>query len=158
MLGLSTAVTSIVGQNFGAKKPERILETFNKAIITGLIILSLVAILLFLTAEISMKLFTDDREVIYYGSIYLKIWAFGFPAFPLFFIPNATFQGLKKATIVMNMAILRFVLIPIIIVTLINYFIKEDYIYMFIGLVIMHWLVGLFYYQYSINKIKKLII
>ena len=158
LLGLSTAVTSIVGQNFGAKKPARILETFNKAILTGLIILSLVAILLFLTAEISMKLFTDDGEVIYYGSIYLKIWAFGFPAFPLFFIPNATFQGLKKATIVMNMAILRFVLIPIIIVTLINYFIKEDYIYMFIGLVIMHWVVGLFYYQYSINKIKKLII
>ena len=105
-----------------------------------------------------MKLFTDDREVIFYGSIYLKIWAFGFPAFPLFFIPNAAFQGLKKATIVMNMAILRFVLIPILIVSSINYFIKEDYIYMFIGLVIMHWVVGIFYYQYSINKIKKLII
>ena len=26
-----------------------------------------------------MKLFTDDKEAIFYGSIYLKIWAFGFP-------------------------------------------------------------------------------
>ncbi len=157
LLGLSTAVTSIVGQNFGAKNPKRILEAFKKAISTGLIILFIVAIILFFTAELSMKLFTDDKEVIYYGSVYLKIWAFGFPAFPLFFIPNATFQGLKKASIVMNMAILRFVLIPIIIVSLINYFIKEDYIYMFVGLVIMHWTVGLFYVKYSINKIKKLI-
>ncbi len=158
LLGLSTAVTSIVGQNFGANKPERILETYKKAISTGVIILSIVAIFLFFSAEVSMKLFTDNQNVIYYGAIYLKIWAFGFPAFPLFFIPNATFQGLKKAIIVMYMAILRFVLTPIIIVSLINNFIKQDYIYMFIGLTIMHWIIGILYYRYSLSKIKKLII
>ncbi len=158
LLGLSTAVTSIVGQNFGAKKPDRILDTYKKAISTGVIILTIVAIFLFFSAELSMKLFTDDKEVIFYGSMYLKIWAFGFPAFPLFFIPNATFQGLKKAIIVMYMAILRFVLTPIIIVTLINILIGRDYIYMFIGLTIMHWIIGILYFIYSLNKIKKLII
>ena len=157
LLGLSTAVTSIVGQNLGARKPERILETYQKAIRTGVIILTIVAFFLFFSSELSMRLFTDDPEVIFYGSMYLKIWAFGFPAFPLFFIPNATFQGLKKAIIVMYMAILRFVLTPIIIVTLINNFIKEDYIYMFIGLTTMHWIIGIFYYRYSLNKIKNLI-
>ncbi len=158
LLGLSTAVTAIVGQNMGAQKPERILDTFNKAIITGITLLTIVSFILFLTADISMKLFTDDDEVLFYGSIYLKIWAVGFPAFPLFFIPNATFQGLKKATIVMYMAILRFVLIPIIVINLINNFIEVNYIYMFIGLVFMHWVVGISYYYYSINKIKKIII
>jgi len=157
LLGLSTAVTAIVGQNLGAKQPERILETFKKAISTGLILLLIVAIILFFTAEISMKLFTNDVEVIFFGSIYLKIWAFGFPAFPLFFISNATFQGLKKPTIVMYMAILRFVLIPIVIILLIKTYIAIDYIYMFIGLVIMHWVVGITYYFYSMNKIKQLI-
>ncbi len=158
LLGLSTAVTSIVGQNFGANKPDRILETYKKAIKTGVIILSIVAIFLYFSAELSMRLFTDDEEVIFYGAVYLKIYAFGFPAFPLFFIPNATFQGLKKAIIVMYMAILRFVLTPIIVVSLINNFIMEDYIYMFIGLTIMHWVIGILYYRYSLNKIKKLII
>ena len=157
LLGLSTAVTSIVGQNLGARKPERILETYTKAIRTGIIILTIVAVFLFFSAELSMRLFTDDEDVIFYGSMYLKIWAFGFPAFPLFFIPNATFQGLKKAIIVMYMAILRFVLIPIIIVTIINNFIKEDYVYMFIGLTTVHWIIGIFYYKYSLNKIKNLI-
>ena len=99
----------------------------------------------------------NDKDVIFYGSMYLKIWAFGFPAFPLFFIPNATFQGLKKAIIVMYMAILRFVLIPIIVITIMNSFIKEDYIYMFIGLTAIHWVVGVIYYRYSLYKIKKLI-
>ena len=79
------------------------------------------------------------------------------PAFPLFFISNATFQGLKKAAIVMYMAILRFVLIPIIVISLVNTYISINYIYMFVGLVIMHWLVGVIYFIYSLQKIKKLI-
>ncbi len=158
LLGLSTAVTSIVGQNLGANKPHRILETYKKAVKTGVIILTIVAIFLFFTAELSMKLFTNDKEVIFYGAMYLKIYAFGFPAFPLFFIPNATFQGLKKAVIVMYMAILRFVITPIIAVTLINNFIEKDYIYMFIGLTIMHWIIGIVYFKYSLNKIRKLVI
>jgi len=156
LLGLSTAVTSIVGQNFGAQKKERIIETYKKALITGFIILTFAGIILFFTADLSMRLFTDDNNVIYYGSIYLKIYSFAFPAFPLFFISNATFQGLRKAIIVMYMAILRFVLIPILIITLINNFIKEDYIYMFIGLVIIHWIVGILYFRYSFENIKKL--
>ncbi len=158
LLGLSTAVTSIVGQNLGANKPGRILETYKKAVKTGVIILTIVAIFLFFSAELSMRLFTDDIDVIFYGAMYLKIYAFGFPAFPLFFIPNATFQGLKKAIIVMYMAIVRFVLTPIIIVTLINNFIKEDYIFMFIGLTVMHWIIGIIYFRYSLNKIKKLVL
>ncbi len=157
LLGLSTAVTSIVGQNLGANKPNRILETYKKALITGIIILSIVAVFLFFSAEFSMKLFTDDKDVIFYGAVYLKIYAFGFPAFPLFFISNATFQGLKKAVIVMYMAIIRFVLTPIIIVTLINNYIQKDYIYMFIGLTALHWIIGILYFKYSVNKIRELV-
>ncbi len=157
LLGLSTAVTSIVGQNFGAQKKDRILETYKKAITTGILILSLVAILLFFTSDISMRLFTDDEDVIFYGSIYLKITALGFPAFPFFFISNATFQGLKKAIIVMYMAILRFVIIPIVVISLINNLIIQEYIYMFVGLVTMHWIMGVLYFRYSLKKIKKLI-
>ena len=146
-----------MGQNLGANKPERILETYTKAIRSRCNNFNNRSNFLFFSAELSMRLFTDDTDVIFYGSMYLKIWAFGFPAFPLFFIPNATFQGLKKAIIVMYMAILRFVLTPIILVTIINNFIKEDYIYMFIGLTTMHWIIGILYYRYSLNKIKSLI-
>ena len=156
LLGLSTAVTAIVGQNFGAKNYERILETYNKAMITGVIILTIAGLILFITAEDSMRLFTDDAEVIYYGSVYLKIYALGFPAFPFFFISNASFQGLKKAIIVMYMAILRFVLVPIIIILFVNNFIEENYIYMFIALTLAHWVIGILYYFYSSNKIQKI--
>ena len=90
-----------------------------------------------------------------YGSNYLKISALMFPAFPFFFIGNATFQGLKKAIIVMYMAIMRFVIFPILIVSIIYFKIAENFNYMFFGLAVMHWTIGLSYFYYCNRKIQK---
>ena len=157
ILGLSTAVISIVGQNYGAKQFERIIETYKKGLILGISILTFFGIFIYLTADVSMNLFTEDDEVKYYGSTYLKITALMFPAFPFFFIGNATFQGLQKAIIVMYMAILRFVIMPIIVVYYIIYQIDQNYHYMFYGLVFMHWSIAIFYYLFSQIKFKKMI-
>ena len=85
LLGLSTATVTIVGQNFGAKQYQRVIETYKKGIKVGVIILSLFGLLIFLSAEIAMNLFTDNEIVKKYGSDYLKISALMFPAFPFFF-------------------------------------------------------------------------
>ena len=79
------------------------METYKKAIGVAVTILSILGIIIFITSEIAMSLFTENKEVIKFGSNYLKISALMFPAFPFFFIGNATFQGLKKAIIVMYM-------------------------------------------------------
>ena len=73
------------------------IKKINKIFIYLTLILGLI---IFLTAEIAMNLFTDNETVIKYGSDYLKISSLMFPAFPFFFIGNATFQGLKRAIIV----------------------------------------------------------
>ena len=157
LLGLSTATVSIVGQNFGAQQYERVFETYKKGIKIGLIILSILGLILFLTSEIAMSLFTNNENVKKYGSDYLKISALMFPAFPFFFIGNATFQGLKKAIIVMYMAILRFVLIPFIMIWIIFYQIDENYNLIFIALAVMHWAIGLSYYYYCNKKYKTIL-
>ena len=158
LLGLSTAVISIVGQNFGAKNYNRVLEVYKKALLLGITILTVLGIFIYFTAEISMNLFTENDNVKFFGVTYLKISALMFPAFPLFFIGNATFQGLKKAIIVMYMAIFRFLIIPLIVVSLIIYKIEQNYSYMFYGLVLMHWSIGIFYYFFSQKQIKKILI
>ena len=157
LLGLSTATVTIVGQNFGAKQYKRVLETYKKGIKVGVIILSLLGLLIFLSAEIAMNLFTDNEDVKKYGSDYLKISALMFPAFPFFFIGNATFQGLKKAIIVMYMAIMRFVLIPFIMISIIFYQIGENYNLIFFSLAAMHWTIGLMYFYYCNKKYKKIL-
>ena len=156
LLGLSTATVTIVGQNFGAKQYQRVLETYKKGIKVGVIILSLLGLLIFLSAEMAMNLFTNNEDVKKYGSDYLKISALMFPAFPFFFIGNATFQGLKKAIIVMYMAIMRFVLMPFILVSIIFYQIGENYNVIFFALAVMHWTIGLIYFYYCNKKYKKI--
>ena len=157
LLGLSTATVTIVGQNFGAKQYQRVIETYKKGIKVGVIILSLFGLLIFFSAEIAMNLFTDNENVKKYGSDYLKISALMFPAFPFFFIGNATFQGLKRAIIVMYMAILRFVLIPFILISLIFYQIGENYNFIFFALAVMHWTIGLIYFYYCNKKYKNIL-
>ena len=154
LLGLSTATVSIVGQNYGAKKYARVLETYKKGITLGVIILFIFGIIIFLTSEIAMNLFSDNENVKKYGSDYLKISALMFPAFPFFFIGNATFQGLKKAIIVMYMAIMRFVLIPFIMISIIFLKIEENYNLIFFALAGMHWTIGLSYFYYCNKKFK----
>ncbi|MBT3776964.1 MAG: MATE family efflux transporter [Pelagibacteraceae bacterium] len=157
LLGLSTATVSIVGQNFGAKQYQRVLETYKKGIRIGVIVLTFLGLIIFLSAEIAMNLFTDNANVKQYGSDYLKISALMFPAFPFFFIGNATFQGLKRAIIVMYMAIMRFVLMPFIMISIIFYQIGENYNLIFFSLVAMHWIIGLSYYYYCNKKYKTIL-
>ena len=157
LLGLSTSVVSIVGQNYGAKEYIRVMETYKKGITIGVLILSILGIIIFFTSELAMNLFTSNENVKQYGSNYLKISALMFPAFPFFFIGNATFQGLKKAIIVMYMAIMRFVLVPILIISIIYFKIAESYNYIFFGLAAMHWTIGLSYFYYCNIKINKIL-
>ena len=157
LLGLSTATVSIVGQNYGAKQYQRVLETYKKGIRIGVIVLSLLGLIIFLTADVAMNLFTDNADVKQYGSDYLKISALMFPAFPFFFIGNATFQGLKRAIIVMYMAIMRFVLMPLILISIIFYQIGENYNLIFFSLAAMHWIIGLSYYYYCNKKYKTIL-
>ena len=157
LLGLSTAVVSIVGQNYGAKEYTRVIETYKKGLSISVLALLILGILIFFTSELAMNLFTNNENVKQYGSSYLKISALMFPAFPFFFIGNATFQGLKKAIIVMYMAIMRFVLVPILIISIIYFKIAENYNYIFFGLAAMHWTIGLSYFYYCNRKLKKIL-
>ena len=101
--------------------------------------------------------FTDNENVKKYGSNYLKISALMFPAFPFFFIGNATFQGLKRAIIVMYMAIMRFVLMPFIMISIIFYQIGESYNLIFFALAGMHWAIGLLYFYYCNKKFRLIL-
>ncbi|MBD1147904.1 MATE family efflux transporter [Pelagibacterales bacterium SAG-MED31] len=157
LLGLSTATVSIVGQNFGAKQFIRVLETYKKGLFVAIIILTLLGIIIFITSDIAMNLFTDNEYVKKFGSDYLKISAIMFPAFPFFFIGNATFQGLKKAIIVMYMAIMRFVLIPFVIIWIIFNQMGENYNLMFYSIAAMHWTIGLLYYYFCNKKLKRIL-
>ena len=143
VIGLNTAVISIAGQNFGARRYDRIKEVYFSAIFIGFIIMCLSGILIFLFAEIIISIFSTDLEVIKYGSTYLKIAAFIGPIYPVFFISHALFTALKKTYIIFYSNLFRMVILPFIIVWLILNIMDGYYQDIFYGILLMNWVFGL---------------
>jgi len=113
VLGLNTAIISIIGQNFGSKNFLRVKESYFKAIIYGFTIMIASGIIIFVSADGIVSIFSDNQEVITYGSSYLKISALIFPAYPIFFISNGFFMAIKKSSYSMYLNIIRNVILPI---------------------------------------------
>jgi len=113
VLGLNTAIISIIGQNFGAKNFLRIQESYFTAIKYGFFLMILSGSVIFLSADKIVGIFSDNPIVIDYGTTYLKISALIFPAYPIFFISNGFFMAIKKSKNSMYLNVIRNVILPI---------------------------------------------
>ena len=113
VLGLNTAIISIIAQNYGAKNFLRVKESYFKAIIYGFVIMIFSGLIVFLSADKIVSIFSDNLNVIEFGAKYLKISAFIFPAYPIFFISNGFFMSLKKSENAMISNMIRNILLPI---------------------------------------------
>ncbi len=142
VIGLNTAVISIAGQNFGARRYDRVKEVYFKSIFIGVLIMCISGIIIYILSEPIVRIFSDDLEVIKYGSTYLKIAAFIGPILPVFFISHALFTSLKKTYLIFYSNLFRMVFLPFVIVwVILNY--KNGYFNdIFYGLLIMNWVLG----------------
>ena len=142
-IGLNTAVLSITVQNFGAKKYKRIREVYFTAISYGIYLMVLAGTFIFFGGEWMVQLFTNDPDVITFGVKYLKIAALIGPVYPIFFITNAFFQGIKKPIYSTYINLLRIVVLPFLTMwVMLNYF-KGDFEDLFLGLLVINWIFGI---------------
>ncbi len=155
VLGLNTAVLSMVGQNFGAKKIDRVNDIYNKALLYGCSFMFFAGFVIYFTAESAVGLFTNDPYVIEYGSKYLKITALMEPIYPIFFISNALIQGIKKANIVMYLTLGRMVVMPLIVLSYLIFYLESSFEFVFWGLLLINWIFGLFVFILTKHLLKK---
>ena len=113
ILGINTAIISIIAQNIGAKQHNRVKKSYFTSVRYGLCLMIIAGIIIYLTAEIVPKFFSSNTDVIAYGTMYLKISAFILPAYPIFFLSNGFFMALKKSEKAMLNNIIRNVIVPI---------------------------------------------
>ena len=111
VLGLNTAIISIIGQNFGAKNFSRVKESYFKAVMYGCTLMLISGLIIFLSADKIVSIFSNNQNVISFGTTYLKISALIFPAYPIFFISNGFFMAIKKSTYSMYLNIIRNVIL-----------------------------------------------
>ncbi len=154
VLGLNTAIISIIGQNFGSKNYLRVKESYFRAVIYGFTIMIISGLIIFISADKIVSIFSNNQEVINYGSSYLKISALIFPAYPIFFISNGFFMAIKKSSYSMYLNIIRNVILPIPTILVAQYF-DGGFDTFFWSYCFFNWLYVICLFIYVTTYIKK---
>ncbi len=76
--GISNAAATLVGQNLGAKSPERAEKSVWAVGKVNMVYMAIVGVILFLYPEAIIKIFTDDMAIIASGISSLRIISLGF--------------------------------------------------------------------------------
>jgi putative MATE family efflux protein len=163
VLGINTAIISIISQNYGAMNFNRIRETYFTAIKYALFIMVLAAIAVFLLADVVTSVFSNNSEVIDYGKRYLRISALVLPAYPLFFISNGFFMALKKSENAMISNMIRNLVLPVSVFYLAKYLTADFNTFFWLWVVfnwsysLMYLLVVLYYLRSQLEKSRAVI-
>jgi len=111
--GISNAASTLVGQNLGAKKPDRA----EKAVwVTGwmnMILLGIIGLILVLFPETFIHLFINNENVIKSGVLGLRIISIGFIAYGLGMVLVNSFNGAGDTSTPLKINILAFWFIEI---------------------------------------------
>ena len=154
VLGLNTAIISIIGQNFGSKNFSRVKESYFKAVTYGFILMIISGLIIFISSDRIVSIFSDNQTVIDYGSSYLKISALIFPAYPIFFISNGFFMAIKKSSHSMYLNIIRNVFLPIPTILVAQFF-DGSFNTFFLSYCFFNWLYVICLFIYVITYIKR---
>ena len=154
ILGINTAIITIIAQNFGARNFERVKEAYFGAIKYALIIMLFCSVTVFIFSNHITSVFSNDPTVIEYGGKYLQISAFVLTAYPIFFLSNGFFMALKKSEYAMISNFFRNVLNPV----TVFYFAKlydASFAQFFWIWVIINWLFSTGYFLFTFNYMRS---
>ena len=154
VLGLNTAIISIIGQNYGSKNYVRVKDSYFKAVLYGFNLMIISGLIIFFSADRIVSIFSDNQEVIKYGTLYLKISALIFPAYPIFFISNGFFMAIKKSSYSMYLNIIRNIILPIPTILVANFF-DGGFDTFFWSYCFFNWLYVICLFIYVKSYIKK---
>ncbi|MDE2136644.1 MAG: MATE family efflux transporter [Gammaproteobacteria bacterium] len=94
VMALAFAVPAVAGQNFGARKFERVRQTFwSAAVISSVLMLALTLVCQW-RPELFIQFFSRQSEVVTVGATYLRVISLNFIATGLIFTCSGVFQSL----------------------------------------------------------------
>jgi putative MATE family efflux protein len=96
--GLGNAAATLVGQNLGAKQPERAAQSTWQAARYNTMFMTTVGILVVVLAPWITGLFSNDPDVLRYGTSCLRILAIGIPMYAVGMIVTQALNGAGDTT------------------------------------------------------------
>lgn len=155
-LGISTAVLTLVSNNYGAKKYDRVVEVISTALKYGFAICAFGVGFLYIFGEMIVSMFDKDLEVIAYATGYLVIEVWIFFAFVVLFICVSTLQGIKRPKMIFWVGLYRQIVAKLIMAWLIVKYFELDITYLWVGMFVMIYSAAIFMYFYTKKELKAL--
>ncbi|MBI3634722.1 MAG: MATE family efflux transporter [Candidatus Rokubacteria bacterium] len=113
VVALGFAVAPVAGQNFGARLPARVRETFRMAAFAAVIMMSAFAVLTHLATEAMIRVFSRDPQVVAVGVEYLRIVSWNYVASGVIFVAASMFQALGNTVPSLVASFIRLSLIAV---------------------------------------------
>jgi putative MATE family efflux protein len=93
-MAVAFASAPIAGQNVGARKPDRVRETFRVAVMISVVIMVLETVLCQFESDFFIHIFTKEAAVVAVGVQFLMISSWNFAANGIIFCCSSMFQAL----------------------------------------------------------------
>jgi putative MATE family efflux protein len=93
-MAVAFSVAPIAGQNFGARRADRVRETFRVAAFMEVGLMVVVTLLCHVAPEAMIRFFSQDPEVVQVGTDFLRIISWNFVATGFIFTCSGLFQAL----------------------------------------------------------------
>jgi Na+-driven multidrug efflux pump len=117
VVALGFSVAPVAGQNFGARQPQRVIDTFRNAALMATGVMILFAIACHIAPALLVGIFSNDPAVIAYGEEYLRIVSWNYVASGLIFVASSMFQAMGNTipSLVTSAVRIAIVVIPAVI-------------------------------------------
>jgi len=142
--GMSNAAATLVGQNLGAKKPDRAERSVWVTGFCNMIFLVCVAVVYFIFSEELVELFTDDSRVVSVGAEWLKIVSYSYFVYGWWMVATQAFNGAGDTATPTKINLVFFWLIQIPLSYLLSTVLGFDYSGVFWAIFVSETSVGLF--------------
>lgn len=94
VVALGIAVAPVAGQNFGARLPSRVRQTFRSGAVMASGLMTIAMLITMGSPATLIGVFSDDPQVIMVGAEYLRIVAFNFLPSGITFVASSMFQAM----------------------------------------------------------------
>ena len=112
-MAVAFSASPIAGQNYGARRADRVRETFHKAAMIEVAIMAVITALCHIAPRSMIAPFSQDPEVVAVGTMFLRIISWNFVASGFMFTCSGMFQAIGNTWPAMWSGVLRLALFGI---------------------------------------------
>jgi putative MATE family efflux protein len=106
-MAVAFAAAPIAGQNFGARRPERVRETFKWTVGLSVVIMLALTVFCQFGSHLLIHIFTHEEAVVTIGATMLMITSWNFAANGIIFSCSSMFQGLGNTWPTISSSVIR---------------------------------------------------